>query len=128
MFSLRGRLRASAKEPWTTRPRADRLLIAAANAGKATPIRFVQIGSVSGGAIALPGDVLRSAPVTLMGSGYGSVPPDRLLAAVGAGLEAAASGGIKIAAKAVPLSEVEQAWAGADSGQRIVFTVDERKA
>ena len=81
------------------------LLVAAANAGKATPIRFVQIGSVSGGAIALPGAVLRSAPITLMGSGLGSVPSDRLLASIGAGLEAAASGGIKIAAKAVPLSE-----------------------
>ena len=63
-----------------------------------------------------------------MGSGLGSVPPDRLLAAIGAGLEAAASGGFKIAAKAVPLSEVEQAWAGDDGGRRIVFTMDERKA
>ena len=90
-------------------------------------LRFVQIGSISGGAIALPGDVLRSAPITLMGSGLGSVPPDRLLAAIGAGLEAAASGGVRIAAKAVPLSEVEQAWADDDSGRRIVFTVDERR-
>ena len=62
-----------------------------------------------------------------MGSGLGSVPPDRLLAAIGAGLEAAASGGVRIAAKAVPLSEVEQAWASDDSGQRVVFTVDGRR-
>ena len=37
------------------------------------PIRFVQIGSVSGETIALPSAVLRSAPITLMGSGLGSV-------------------------------------------------------
>ena len=102
---------------------AERLLIAAAKAGKAAPVRFVQIGSVSGETIALPSAVLRSAPITLMGSGLGSVPPDRLLAAIGAALEAAASGNLKIAAKPVPLSEVEQAWNTDDGGQRIVFTV-----
>ena len=102
---------------------AERLLIAAAKAGKAAPVRFVQIGSVSGETIALPSAVLRSAPITLMGSGLGSVPPDGLLAAIGAALEAAASGGLKIAAKPVPLSEVEQAWNTDDGGQRIVFTV-----
>ena len=106
---------------------AERLLIAAAKAGKAAPLRFVQIGAISGGSIALPSAVLRSAPITLMGSGLGSVPPDRLLAAIGAGLEAAASGGVRIAAKAVPLSEVEQAWEGDDSGRRIVFTMDGRR-
>ncbi len=75
--------------------------------------------------IALPGDVLRSAPVTLMGSRLGACRRSRS-PPVGGGFRP--PGGIKIAAKAVPLSEVEQAWAGADSGQRIVFTVDERKA
>ena len=65
--------------------------------------------SVSGETIALPSAALRAAPITLMGSGLGSVPPDRLLAAIGAALEAAASGGFKLAAKPVPLSEVQQA-------------------
>jgi len=102
---------------------AERLLIAAAKAGKAAPIRFVQIGSVSGETITLPSAVLRAAPITLMGSGLGSVPPDRLLAAIGAALEAAGPGGFKIAAKPVPLSDVEQAWARDHGGQRIVFTV-----
>jgi NADPH:quinone reductase-like Zn-dependent oxidoreductase len=78
---------------------AERLLIAAAKAGKAPPVRFVQIGSASGGTIALPSAILRSAPITLMGNGLGSVPPDRLLASIGAALQAAATGGLKIAAK-----------------------------
>jgi hypothetical protein len=94
--------------------------------GKAPPVRFVQIGSASGGTIALPSAILRSAPITLMGSGLGIVPPDRLLASIGAALQAAATGGLKIAAKPVPLSEVERAWTREDGGQRIVFTMDAR--
>jgi NADPH:quinone reductase-like Zn-dependent oxidoreductase len=105
---------------------AERLLIAAAKAGKPAPIRFVQIGSVSGEQITLPSAVLRSAPIALMGSGLGSVPSDRLLAAIGALLQAAAPGGFKVEAKPVPLSEVEQAW-NSDGGQRLVFTVDARQ-
>jgi NADPH:quinone reductase-like Zn-dependent oxidoreductase len=78
---------------------AERLLNAAAKAGKAPPVRFVQIGSASGETIALPSAILRSAPITLMGSGLGSVSPDRLLASVGAALQAAATGGLKSAPK-----------------------------
>ena len=51
------------------------------------------------------------------------MPPGRLLAAIGAALEAAARGGLKIAATPVPLSEVEQAWDSDDGGRRIVFIV-----
>jgi NADPH:quinone reductase-like Zn-dependent oxidoreductase len=102
---------------------AERILAAAEKAGRAAPIRFVQVGSVSGETIALPSAVLRSAPITLMGSGLGSVPPDRLLAAIGAGLQAAASGGFRIAAEPVPLSEVEPAWTRDYGGKRIVFTM-----
>jgi NADPH:quinone reductase-like Zn-dependent oxidoreductase len=104
---------------------AERLLIAGAKAAPGgVPIRFVQIGSVSGPNITLPSAVLRSAPITLMGSGLGSVPTDRFIEAVGGLLQAAVPGGFKIAAEPVPLSEVEQAWERDDGGRRIVFTVD----
>ena len=54
---------------------AERLLIAGAKAGKeAAPIRFVQVGSVSGADIALPSAALRSSAIVLMGSGIGSIP------------------------------------------------------
>jgi NADPH:quinone reductase-like Zn-dependent oxidoreductase len=103
---------------------AERLLIAGAKAGPSgVPIRFVQIGSISGPNITLPSAVLRSSPVELMGSGLGSVPPDRFIAAVSGLLQAAVPGGFKIAAEPVPLAQVEQAWAR-DGGQRIVFTVE----
>jgi NADPH:quinone reductase-like Zn-dependent oxidoreductase len=107
---------------------AERLLIAAAKAGKTAPIRFVQVGSISGETIALPSAVLRAAPITLMGSGLGSVPPERLLAAIGAALEAAGPGGFKIEVKPVPLSEVEQTWTRDHGGQRVVFSVDASQA
>ena len=49
---------------------AERLLIAGAKAGaEGVPIRFVQIGSLSGTDITLPSAVLRSSAIELMGSG-----------------------------------------------------------
>ena len=102
---------------------AERLLIAAAKADRdAVPLRFVEIGSASGDAIALPGAVLRASAIELMGSGIGSIPVDRLMAATGALLRAAASAGLTAAARPVPLSDVERVWAEPDDGRRIVFT------
>ena len=104
---------------------AERLLIAAAKAGaNGAPIRFVQVGSVSGPDITLPSAALRAAAIELMGSGIGSVPLDRLLRCIDGLLQATVSGGFRIAFKSVPLSEVEQAWSRDDSAQRTVFTMD----
>jgi NADPH:quinone reductase-like Zn-dependent oxidoreductase len=104
---------------------AERLLIAAAKAGaEAVPIRFVQIGAVSGPNITLPSAVLRSSAIELMGSGINSIQLERLLDAIGGVLQATALGGFQIAATPVPLAEVEQAWPKDDSTKRTVFTVD----
>jgi NADPH:quinone reductase-like Zn-dependent oxidoreductase len=105
---------------------AERLLIAAAKAGAdAEPIRFVQVGSASGSDIRLPGAALRSSAIELMGSGLGSVPLDRLVYCIGELLQATRPGGFKIAAKPVPLSEVEQAWPKDESTRRTVFIVSD---
>ena len=107
---------------------AECLLMAGAKAGaEAVPIRFVQIGSASGTDITLPSAVLRASAIELMGSGIGSIPLDRLIAAVGGLLQAAVPGGFKIAVNPIPLSEVEQAWANDDGTRRTVLTVDERR-
>jgi NADPH:quinone reductase-like Zn-dependent oxidoreductase len=104
---------------------AERLLIAAAKGGKdAVPIRFVQVGSVSGADITLPSAVLRSSAIELMGSGIGSIPLDRMMNVMGGLLNAAAPGGFKIETKPVPLSEVEQVWLTDDSARRTVFTLN----
>src|SRR6202043_2273880 len=54
---------------------AETVIMAAAKAGKnGVPIRFVQIGALSGGNITLPSAALRSSALVLMGSGIGSIP------------------------------------------------------
>jgi NADPH:quinone reductase-like Zn-dependent oxidoreductase len=104
--------------------RAERLLIAGAKAGPdAVPIRFVQIGSVSGSDITLPSAVLRSSAIELMGCGIGSVPLDRLLAAIGGLMHAVIPAGLQIETTPALLSEVEQAWSNDDSTRRTVFTM-----
>ncbi len=104
---------------------AERLLTAGAKAGpEAIPIRFVQVGAASGADITLPGAVLRSSAIELMGSGLGSVPADRLVQAISELLRATTPAGFKIACKPVPLSDVEQAWPNDDSARRTVFTMD----
>jgi NADPH:quinone reductase-like Zn-dependent oxidoreductase len=108
---------------------AESVLIAGAKAGPdAVPIRFVQVGSVSGGDITLPSAVLRSSAIELMGSGIGSISLDRLVNAAGGLLGATVSAGFKIAAIPVPLSEVERAWPEDDGTRRTVFVVDQPKA
>jgi NADPH:quinone reductase-like Zn-dependent oxidoreductase len=103
---------------------AERILIAAAKAGaEAVPIRFVQIGSVSGPNITLPSAALRSSAIELMGSGINSIPRQRFVEAIGAVLQAAIPGGFQIATKVVPLSEVEHAWSRDDGTRRTVFRV-----
>jgi NADPH:quinone reductase-like Zn-dependent oxidoreductase len=104
---------------------AEHLLIAAAKAGpEAVPIRFVQIGAISGPNITLPSAVLRSSAIELMGSGINSIPRERFVKAVGGVLQATLPGGFKIAAESVPLAEVEQAWSKDNSTLRTVLTVD----
>ena len=101
---------------------AERLLKAGANAGPASvPIRFVQIGTSSGAEIALPGAILRSSAIELMGSGIGSVPLDRLIAAIGAVLQVAVPAGLSLSTRTLPLHDIEQAWA-LDDRQRVVLT------
>jgi len=101
---------------------AERVIIAGAKAGKDTvPIRFVQIGAVSAPSITLPSAALRSSAITLMGSGIGSIPVDKLVQSIGELMQATVPGGFKIATQIFPLSEVEQVWATAMSMPRTVF-------
>jgi NADPH:quinone reductase-like Zn-dependent oxidoreductase len=101
---------------------AERIIVAGARAGRdAVPIRFVQIGAVSAANITLPSAALRSSAFTLMGSGIGSIPIDRMAKSIGELLQATVPGGFKIMTKTFPLSDVEQVWAAADGMPRTVF-------
>ncbi len=103
-------------------PSAERIIVAGAKAGKdAVPIRFVHIGAVSAPNITLPSAALRSSAITLMGSGIGSIPIDRLVKSIGELMQATVPGGFEIVTKTFPLSEVEHVWAAPNSMPRAVF-------
>jgi NADPH:quinone reductase-like Zn-dependent oxidoreductase len=87
----------------------------------ARPVRFVQVGSASGGDITLPGAALRSSAIVLMGSGIKSVPLPDLLAAVGHVFAAAVPANLQIATRVLPLSDVQTAWDGDGGKARVVF-------
>jgi NADPH:quinone reductase-like Zn-dependent oxidoreductase len=107
---------------WGASARA--LLIAAAKATAETQsVRFVQIGSISGAEIALPSAVLRAAPITLLGSGIGSVSLPRLLEAARGVFGAVAPAGLRIETLAVPLETLSEHWALERSDVRTVFTI-----
>jgi NADPH:quinone reductase-like Zn-dependent oxidoreductase len=107
-------------------PSAETLIIAAAKAGKdAVPIRFVQIGALSGGNITLPSAALRSSALVLMGSGIGSVPRKGLISAVSGVLQAVVPGKLKIQTEVVPLANVEDAWNKNTGNSRLVFVVNQ---
>jgi NADPH:quinone reductase-like Zn-dependent oxidoreductase len=103
---------------------AETLIMAAAKAGKdAVPIRFVQIGALSGGDIVLPSAALRSSALVLMGSGIGSIPLKGLLGAIRDVLQAVVPGKLRIETKVVPLAEVEDTWNKDSGNSRVVFVV-----
>ncbi|HEY1998983.1 zinc-binding alcohol dehydrogenase family protein [Paraburkholderia sp.] len=98
------------------------LLIAAARSlADDQPLRFVQIGAISGADLLLPAAVLRSAPISLLGSGIGSIPSARMLHAMQQVFDATASAGLQIATAAVPLEDLSTHWGNLSSQQRIVF-------
>lgn len=100
---------------------AEKILMAAAKTKSA--LRYVQVGSLSGGEITLPGAFLRSAPIQLMGSGIGSLTLSQLLTATQSLFAAAIPGQFSIACTPQPLNNVADVWDTDDSKQRSVFII-----
>ena len=103
------------------------LLLAAAK-GHGAPegeprIRYVQIGSASGGAISLDAQWLRSSGLELIGSGLGSLSASAIVESLTRMFQAAATAGLKIDTEPVPLTDVGTMWNRAESGRRMVFTL-----
>lgn len=104
-------------------PSAQALLIAAAKASpEGRRIRVVQIGSMAGPDIVLPGAVLRATAIELMGSGIGSVPFDRLVAAIGATLNVARPAGLRVDVRTAPLADVARLWTTGEAGRLVLLT------
>jgi len=85
--------------------------------------RLVEVGESAGKTITLPGSVLRSVDLKLLGSGFGSVALDSILAAIPSLFAMAADGTLSVDVERVPLAEVETAWKRVEKGRRIVFEI-----
>jgi NADPH:quinone reductase-like Zn-dependent oxidoreductase len=86
-------------------------------ASSTRPTRLVEVGESAGKNIMLPGATLRSIDLKLMGSGFGSVPLDRVFGAIPTLFSLAAQGALKIAVEPVPLADVGAAWSRVEKGQ-----------
>jgi NADPH:quinone reductase-like Zn-dependent oxidoreductase len=105
-------------------PSAEVILKAAAGHGSPDGeprIRFVQIGSISGGSITLPAQLLRSSGVELLGSGLGSLSSKEILQSLSTMFAATADVPFAIDIDPVPLKRVEEAWIRKGDDRRIVF-------
>lgn len=102
---------------------AEALLDAIAQKGldhQTRRVRYIQIGSAAGAAIHLPAATLRSSGLELLGSGFGSVPIDRIFAVLGLFLAEAARQPFRIDLQTVPLREIETLWTQ-KTDARLVF-------
>jgi NADPH:quinone reductase-like Zn-dependent oxidoreductase len=89
---------------------------------RSRPLTWIEIGSVAGPYAPIPSAALRSARLQIVGSGIGSVPGRDFVKEVPKLAEAVAEGAFDVRARAVPLSDVEQAWtAAAKTSDRIVL-------
>jgi NADPH2:quinone reductase len=87
----------------------------------ATRVRFVQIGSSAGEAVALKAAALRSSGLELLGSGFGSASLPQIVEAVKEFFKVAAKEPFHFKTKTAPLSQVEALWNRPEQGVRLVF-------
>ncbi|MGO8718003.1 MAG: quinone oxidoreductase family protein [Acidobacteriaceae bacterium] len=85
-------------------------------------VRFVQIGSVAGADIKLTAGILRSSGLEILGSGFGSLSTEALLASIGEMFASIVPANLQIDTQTAPLADVEEAW-NHTTGDRLVFTL-----
>ena len=87
------------------------------------PLTWVAIGSMAGPVASIPSAALRAARLQIVGSGQGSVPAGDFLAELPELARELTKGTFDVDARAVPLADVERAWAdAATASHRIVLT------
>lgn len=103
---------------------AEALLAAISQKGlqhQSTRIRYLEIGSTAGATISLPGETLRSSGLELYGSGFGSVPIEKIFESLRAFLNEVAKKPFQMKTKSVPLRDVEASWNSNEPATRLVF-------
>ena len=86
-----------------------------------TRVRYVQIGSVAGPTISLASATLRSTPVELLGSGFGSASIDAIMRSLAEFFATASKHEFRIDVRAIPLRDVEREWSAEGLRARTVF-------
>ena len=84
-----------------------------ARGDRSRPLTWIQIGSVAGPDAPVPSAALRSARLSIVGSGIGSVPGRDWVKEIPKLAAAVTKGSFDVRARAVPLADVEHAWTGA---------------
>jgi len=108
---------------WGEPAAAAMIAVVTHRADRGKPLSWIQIGSVAGPTAPIPSAALRAARLQIVGSGQGSVSAREYVAELPAIAEAITAGTLDVDARAVPLADVEQAWAAAaDAKERIVLT------
>jgi NADPH:quinone reductase-like Zn-dependent oxidoreductase len=92
-------------------------------------VRIVTVGEMAGPTITLPSGILRSSPVELVGSGFGSLLDDEFeefnKEIVPEMFQLAASGKLEISTQTAKLENIESAWQqDIESGKRLVITME----
>ncbi len=100
---------------------AEIVLEAIAGRASSSRVRYLEIGSVAGRTITLDGATLRSTPVELLGSGFGSASTSAIIASLRTFFAAAERHSLRVDAHPVPLADVERAWADDGEKARVVF-------
>lgn len=92
-------------------------------ADRSLPLTWIHVGSMAGEIAPIPGSFLRAAKFQIVGSGLGSLSNREILMELPALVNEIACGMLRIDVKAMPLSDVEQAWSEVPhTSERIVFT------
>jgi NADPH:quinone reductase-like Zn-dependent oxidoreductase len=84
-----------------------------ARSDRSRPLTWIEIGSVAGPDAPVPSAALRSARLTIVGSGIGSVPGRDFVKEIPELAAAVAKGTFDVQARAVRLADVGQAWTDA---------------
>jgi NADPH:quinone reductase-like Zn-dependent oxidoreductase len=106
---------------WGQPTSAAMVAVVTDRADRGKPLTWIEIGAVAGPTAPVPSAALRAARLTIVGSGQGSIRTQEYVAELPALAEAITARKLDVGARAVPLSDVEQAWADSGTTQRVVL-------
>jgi NADPH:quinone reductase-like Zn-dependent oxidoreductase len=106
---------------WGEPTTAAMIAVVTNRADRGRPLTWIEIGSIAGPTAQIPSAALRAARLTIVGSGQGSVGTEEYLAELPALATAIADGTLTVDARAMPLADVERAWADTGATHRTVL-------